>query len=470
MKPVLKILLLLIGTSSLLVLSNCKKTQLLTDNSAKLAFSTVTVLFDTVFTTIGSTTKYFKIFNNNSGKLIISDIWLASGTQSQFRINVDGDAGVSFNEVEIEANDSLFVFVEVTVDPNNSNLPLVVEDSILFLTNGNEQRVLLNAWGQDAYFHVKEVISADDTWNNDKPHVIYNYCAVDSAITLTIPAGTKVHGHNSATLLVYKGSLLVNGITGNPVEFSQDRTADYLLYPADSVAGQWRGIYFIEPLESSIDFAEIKNAVIGVQIDTAGNGSTVNLNSVKIDNSLFAGILTQGANVSAVNCLFGNSSQYSAVISIGGSVNFDHCTFGNYWSGTRNSGLFAFSDYYESGSTIQHRPFTVANFTNSIIYGNNDNEFVMDTLARNSAWSITGSASVFNFANCLIKTDTTIADANFFSNCITNSDPLFTNPSGWDYHVPSNSPAVGQAFGSTSGNDLDGNGRFDNTIGCYEHQ
>ena len=469
MKTFLKIVLLFIGISSLLLLSNCKKTQLLTNNSAKLEFSADTVLFDTVFTTIGSTTKYFKIYNNNSGKLIVSDIWLASGTQSQFRINVDGSPGVSFNEVEIEANDSLFVFVEVTVDPNNSNNPLVVEDSIMFLTNGNEQRVLLNAWGQDAYFHVNEIVQG--TWANDKPHVIYGIAAVgypglDSNLTLTIPAGTKVHGHNSARLLVYKGSLLVNGSVGNPVEFSQDRTADFLLYPADSVAGQWRGIYFIEPLTSSIDYAEIKNAVIGIQIDTAGNGTTVNLNSVKIDNSLYAGILTQGANVTAVNCLFGNSAQYSAVISIGGSVNFDHCTFGNYWSSTRNSGLFAFSDYYESGSTIQYRPFTTATFTNSIIYGNNDNEFVIDTLAR----SLAGSAPVFNFANCLIKTDMTIANANFFSNCITNSDPLFVNPYGWDYHVPSNSSAVGQAFGSTTGNDLDGNGRFGNTIGCYEYQ
>lgn len=462
----LKILLLFVGVSSLLLLSNCKKDQLLTNNSAKLAFSADTVLFDTVFTTIGSTTKYFKIYNNNSGKLIISDIWLAGGTQSQFRINVDGDAGVSFSELEIEANDSLFVFVEVTVDPNNSNNPLVVEDSIMFLTNGNEQRVLLNAWGQDAYFHVKEIIVADEVWNNDKPHVIYNYCAVDSAITLTIPAGTKVHGHNNATLLVYKGSLLVNGTIGNLVEFSQDRTADFLLYPTDSVAGQWRGIYFIEPLSSSIEYAKIKNAVIGIQIDTAGNGTTVNLNSVKIDNSLFAGILTQGANVSAVNCLFGNSAKYSAVISIGGSVNFDHCTFGNYWSSVRNTGLFAFSDYYESGSTIQYRPFTIANFTNSIIYGNNDNEFVIDTLGRN----ITGSAPIFNFANCLIKTDTTIANANFFLNCMTNSDPLFIDPYFWDYHVPINSSAVGEAFGSATGIDLDGNGRFGNTIGCYEYQ
>ena len=479
MKLFLNISLLFIGISPLLMLSNCKKAQLLTDNSAKLEFSVDTVLFDTVFTTIGSTTKYFKIYNNNSGKLIVSDIWLAGGTQSQFRINVDGDAGVSFSELEIEANDSLFVFVEVTVDPNNANNPLVVEDSIMFLTNGNEQRVLLNAWGQDAYFHVNEIV--EGTWANDKPHVIYGTAAVgypqlysnlpqtipaDSNLTLTIPAGTKVHGHNGSVLLVYKSSLIVNGTVGNPVEFSQDRTADYLLYPADSVAGQWRGIYFIEPLTSSIDYAEIKNAVIGIQIDTAGNGTTVNLNSVKIDNSLFAGILTQGANVAAVNCLFGNSAQYSAVISIGGSVSFDHCTFGNYWNGTRNSGLFAFSDYYESGNTIQYRPFTAANFTNSIIYGNNDNEFVLDTLDR----SVTGSAPVFNFANCLIKTDLSIANANFFSNCITNSDPLFVDPYVWDYHVPSNSSAVGKAFGSTTGNDLDGNGRFGNTIGCYEYQ
>jgi len=185
-----------------------------------------------------------------------------------------------------------------------------------------------------------------------------------------------------------------------------------------------------------------------------------------VDNSLFAGILTQGANVTAVNCLFGNSSQYSAIISIGGTVSFDHCTFGNYWNGTRNSGLFAFSDYYESGSTIQYRPFTTASFTNSIIFGNNDNEFVIDTLDR----ALSGTPPVFNFDNCLIKTDTTIANANYFSSCITNSDPLFVNPYGWDYHVPSNSSAVGQAFGSSTVIDLDGIGRFGNTIGCYEYQ
>ena len=356
--------------------------------------------------------------------------------------------------------------MEVTVDPNNATTPLVVEDSVLFSTNGNLQKVVLNAWGQDAYFHVKEIITADETWNNDKPHVIYNYCAVDSAITLNIPAGTKVHGHNAATLLVYKGSLNVNGVLGNPVEFSQDRTADYLLYPADSVAGQWRGIYFLEPLASTINYAEIKNATIGIQIDTVGNGTTVNLNSVKIDNSLYAAILTQGANVTAVNCLFGNSGQYSAVISIGGAVSFDHCTFGNYWSGQRNSGLFAFSDYYESGSTIQYRPFTTASFTNSIFYGVNDNEFILDTLDR----VLSGTAPVFNFTNCLIKTDTTIANANYFSNCITNSDPLFSDAYLWDFHVPSNSSAVGMAIGSTLGIDLDGIGRFGNTIGCYEYQ
>ena len=47
------------------------------------------------------------------------------------------------------------------------------------------------------------------------------------------------------------------------------------------------------------------------------------LNKVKVNNSLYANILTQCGNVNAVNCLFGNSNNYSAYVSIGGNVQFD---------------------------------------------------------------------------------------------------------------------------------------------------
>ena len=157
----------------LLVVSSCRKDTILTDGSAQLAFTQDTILFDAVFTTIGSVTKHFKIRNEYNQAINITAVDLASGTNSNFRINIDGVPGVAFNNIEIPANDSLFVFVEATIDPTGVNTPLIVEDSIVFLTNGNEQKVWLHAWGQDAYFHNREEIAVSTIWQADKPHVIY---------------------------------------------------------------------------------------------------------------------------------------------------------------------------------------------------------------------------------------------------------------------------------------------------------
>ena len=443
----------------------CRKQEILTHSNVTLSFSSDTILFDTLFTTIGSTTKYFKVYNSNNGKINISSIHLAQGTNSPFRINVNGDAGVLFENIEIEENDSIFIFVEVTIDPNNTNNPLIVEDSIIFLTNNNLQKVVLNAWGQDAYFHVNEIITQNETWNNDKPHVIYNYCAVDSSNSLTIPAGTTVHGHANSTLIVYKSSLLVNGTLGSPVIFKQDRMEDYLLYDADSTAGQWRGIYFYEPLNSKIEYAEIINATIGIQIDTAAFNNKIKLSNVKVHNSLFAGILTQGANLSAVNCLFGNSGQYSAYVSIGGDVKFQHCTFGNYFQGQRNSSLFVFKDFYESNAGFQYRPFINAEFHNCIVYGSNDNEFIMDTLGR----SITSEAPNVHFTNTLIKSEDPINNPDFFTNCFLNDDPEFLQPNEWIFNIPTSSFSVDKGTLSNIIIDIDGNTRTNgNDLGCYE--
>lgn len=74
---------------------------------------------------------------------------LASGEATGFRMNVDGRKGSSFNNVGILANDSMYVFVEVTVDPNGGNQPLLIQDSVLFTVNGIRQSVLLEAYGQD---------------------------------------------------------------------------------------------------------------------------------------------------------------------------------------------------------------------------------------------------------------------------------------------------------------------------------
>ena len=59
--------------SSLQILS-CKKNNLLTSSNFNIETSSDTILFDTLFTTIGSTTKRFKCYNHNSGTINISNI------------------------------------------------------------------------------------------------------------------------------------------------------------------------------------------------------------------------------------------------------------------------------------------------------------------------------------------------------------------------------------------------------------
>jgi hypothetical protein len=140
---------------SSLFFSACKKDELLTDSSAKLEFSVDSVLFDTVFTQVGSTTRSFRIYNKHDQPINISKIFLGGGSSSQYRINVDGTPTTTSNpiirDVEIMAGDSIFVFVQVTVDPTGSTSPLLIKDSVIFETNGNIQDVKLTAIGQDVY-------------------------------------------------------------------------------------------------------------------------------------------------------------------------------------------------------------------------------------------------------------------------------------------------------------------------------
>ena len=235
-----------------LIAISCKKDKGFTKNH--LDFSEDTLLFDTVFTTVGSVTKRFKVYNNNASPILIDEIELMGGEDSPFRINFDGVPGTYHQDIEIDAKDSLFGFVEVTLKVNNASNPMVISDSIRFLTNGLNQYLKLDVWGQDAYFHSNELVADEiELWNNDKPHVLYGIVAVgypglDSNLTLTIPAGTDIYAHKNARLLVYKSSIDINGSLGNEVTFQGDRLESFY----DYVAGKWWGIHMIQSQKSSI--------------------------------------------------------------------------------------------------------------------------------------------------------------------------------------------------------------------------
>ncbi|UPT65755.1 MAG: right-handed parallel beta-helix repeat-containing protein [Sphingobacteriales bacterium JAD_PAG50586_3] len=430
------------------IFSSCKK-EIDNPEGGVLVFSTDTVQFDTVFTTMGSTTKAFKVYNPGDKKIKIDDIRLAGGTASQFRLNIDGTPGTQVTDVELEAGDSIFIFVEVTVDPQSLNTPFVIADSVMFTSGTSVQSVMLVAWGQDAYFYspttfsdeglpafsVLECTGGGVTWTNDKPHVIFGSLLVGAGCTLTIEAGCEVRFYKNSNLVIDEGAtLIVNGLPDQKVLFAGTRLEDYL----EDAPGQWGtyiqiidngqvfrstigGIWLYNNSNATINHAIIKNAYRGVQ---ANPGSTLTLTNTEIYNNNDIGLLGVGATIDGYNNVVANAGGYSVALANGGNYNFRHCTFANYWGGgVRQTPTLLLNNYTDEGATTF--PLT-ARFRNSIIYGNIDNEIGFDL--------VQSPLPTLLFEKSLIKIDPDF-DTNIpsvFTNIIKNPFPALDFKSTFD--------------------------------------
>ncbi|MCE2682433.1 MAG: right-handed parallel beta-helix repeat-containing protein [Cryomorphaceae bacterium] len=412
-------------------MQSCNKSVLLSKKN--LSFSADTVVFDTVFTTIGSTTQQFKIYNNDKRTIHIDEIELMGGTDSPFRMNIDGIQGTKVNDIDIESQDSLFAFVEVTLGVNGQNLPLIIEDSIRFRTNGVDQFVKLAVWGQDAYFHYKDL--NEGTWPNDKPHVIYGYAAVDSAKTLNIQAGTDIYLHKNAILYVYKSTLNINGTLGNEVTLQGDRLES--IY--DDVAGQYYGIYFQEARPSTIDYAIIKNGTSGVHLyseDPGNSGYTLTMTNSTITNcARYGAFIYSGAKVKAENCVISKNGNHALLVLEGGDFFFNFCHLLGYGNGDASTPAVGISNYYNdyANGVTNIGSINEGRIINSVIWGNLSSEIVFDTIPDDA---ITLN---FDIRNCVIKRENP-ATENYYSGIQWNLDPLFTDIDINDFTFPISSP------------------------------
>lgn len=459
----LRSLYLFIGLLSLLMagtFSSCKKPLLL--SKGNLSFSKDTVVFDTVFTTIGSTTQQFKIYNNDNKTVKIEEIELVGGSSSPFRINIDGLSGLSFSDIELEGKDSLFAFVEVTLGLNGQTLPLIIEDSIRFRTNGVDQYVKLAVWGQDAYFHYKDL--NEGTWPNDKPHVIYGYAAIDSAKTLNIQAGTDIYLHKNSILYNYKGTLNIQGEKDNEVTFQGDRLESWY----DDVAGQYYGIYLHEARPSTINYAIIKNGTSGIHLFSKDASFaaqyTLEVTNTKIYNNARYGIfLYSGARVKAENCVIAKNGTHALFVLEGGDFNFNHCDLLGY--GAASAPAVGISNYYNdyANATQNIGSINEGVIYNSVIYGNQEGEIAFDTIVEG------GVTINLDIKNCLIKRTPAGTD-NFYSNIFWNFNPLFNNIEEYDFTFPASSKLNNNGFFTTVATDINGSPRNDPPdIGAYEN-
>lgn len=441
----------------LIVSSGCKK-DLLLDNGGKLHFSTDTLTFDTVFSTLGSFTIGIKIFNEEDQKVNISSVRVEGGETSFFNLNVNGIPGNEVFDQVLAAKDSLYVFATVKIDPRNENNPYIITDRLIATMNGKEYSIPMIAYGQDAHYYIDTVIGHSITWLTDKPYVIMKNALVDSGATLTIPGGCRVYVHADSRLYVDSGTLKVMGTKTDSVVFQGDRL-DRAYFGYEGYPGEWGGLYFTErSKDNELNWVVLKNGgnstrlgngvaqPATIQVNGDANVTAIpqlSLNHCIIENSFGYGILSFTGDIAAKNTLIHTTGQQAVGILQGGRYSFDNCSFVNYFPqkvAHTDQPTVAVLNYFDISTTEYVLGPLVASFRNCVIYGSLENELYADRRDPQ------GGDYALSFTNCLIQSKDALPEYVTQTGCIFNQDPKFVDAKAWNYRPADGSPLIGSGI------------------------
>jgi hypothetical protein len=447
-------------------LISCRKETFIESPDAQVSVSIDTLRFDTVFTTTGSITGLVKVFNDNDQKLKLSYIRMAGGQLSYFRMNADGTEAQEVRDLDILAKDSLYIFVSVTINPNANKLPFLVQDSILIGYNGNERKIQLEAYGQNANFIRNGIVTGNTRFGNELPYVILGGLIVDTNVTLTIDKGARIYLHADAPLIV-DGTLSVTGTKTDSVIFTGDRLdKDYRDLPAS-----WPGIYFrTASKNNTLQYAVIKNAYQGLVAEQpSGNANPkLTLRECVIDNIYEGGITGVQTSIEATNCLVSNCGINLLLID-GGNYQFTHNTIASYSNVfvVHKNPVLLLNNWDSSASGLRTFPLN-ASFINNIFWGDNgtvEDEVVVSKRGNNP----------FNvvFSHNLYKVQQDPSFSTLINN-LKNQNPLFdsinTGNRYFDFHLQTKpSPVINKGIPTGIVTDLDGKPRdAQPDMGCFE--
>nr|WP_315151320.1 hypothetical protein [uncultured Flavobacterium sp.] len=468
---------LLILTGILLSFCSCRSDFETVASTGDLAFSKDTVYLDTVFTNLSSSTFALKVYNHSKNDINIPLIKFNKGLNSKYRMSVDGaqgNQGKMFENVTLLAKDSLYIFIETTVESDNTTpSEFLYTDQIEFNSGANLQKVELVTLVQDAillypnrnadgttetlpigdekisgfYLDKNDPIHGNELhFTNQKAYVIYGYAAVPEGETVTFDPGARVYFHANSGLIVSKNSSLhINGTKSttdkleNEVIFSSDRQQPDFAY----IPGQWGTIWLQNgSTNNTVQNLTLKNATVGLLID-GNNGTTVSLKNTQIYNCTHYGIQGKNAIIEGENIVINYTGQASLACTYGGNYKFTQCTFNNNWSSPEQSAVYISN--YSAGGTPETKDLTQATFNNCIIYGSYSNEMILDKKPE----------SLFNyqFNNCLLKFNNTSnkyttdplyqfdTDSAHYNAIILNKDPKFFNPNINNFNIDDTSSA-----------------------------
>lgn len=436
----------------------CNRNDFTSDPACLLAFSADTLRFDTVFTALGSATRRLMVYNPNK-QAVRTNITLAGKSTSLFRINIDGMNTDEARNMEIAAEDSLYIFVEVTVEPQNSDVPVIVSDSILFETSTGRQRVCLEACGQDVFI-LRDAAIQSETWSGTKPYLIYGRLTVDTLETLRIKPGVRIYLHKGADVYI-KGSMIAEGETGSPIIFSGDRLEK--MYR--DIPGQWGSIIFTTASRNNLlRHVEIRNGTNGLIFGNTQYAQTpaLALDAVTITNMSNSGLMVSRSSMDASNCLITNCASYTVGLFGGGDYFFNHCTIANCYSPyIRRKPVPALA---ASNSNAGQEGQIACNvfLGNTIIYGTLKEEIRMEEMPS------------FSFDHCLLRTGMNTS-TTAFTGVLTNADPMFADPYNGNFSLREHSPARDAGcmpLAVLQPEDMDGNNRINGgnpDMGAYEY-
>ena len=419
-----------------LAVSSCISDDITDSPSAVLSFSTDTVSFGTIFTDLNTPTARLQVFNRNNKGIIISSIKFKN-PDTPFRLNVDGVSASSFSDVEIRSNDSIYIFMECFIDPDDSREPQRHSDRLEFITNGVTQEVEVEAWAWNVTRLYSFTVEEDMTFTAERPYVIFDTLKVLPDVTLKIQPGAWLLFHDKAAMKIH-GTLLALGETDKFIRMSGDRLDDILPDVAyDQLAGQWGGIDIApESFGNRFEFVNMRSTVTGLRVDSCGDLSKNKLTLVNswLHNSQENVLSSEYAAVDAFGCCFSEAAG-NVVKLIGGKHNFVQCTIAN---------AYLFSSYFLPNLYLGHcmpeegeenpQPLMSASVENGIVWGEIGSPLDPGDLIGSDVY----------MRNMLFKANG-LDDENFI-NCIWNEDPLFytiREDYFFDYRLQPDSPAIG---------------------------
>lgn len=459
--------------------SSCRKDFEFEVSNGQLQFSKDTVFLDTIFTGISSSTYSLKVYNPTDADLRIPFIGLVSGEQSGYRLNVDGQAGKAFQNIPLLARDSLYVFIETTLDIASLNQDeFLYTDAIQFGSGGAIQEVQLVTLVKDAVFLYparqadgsRETLTLGDnpdgtevvvsgfflegpelSFTRDKPYVVYGYAAVGTGQTLSMAPGTRVHFHKDSGIWVDAGGRIeINGTPSNDPELLENEVileGDRLEPEFSEIPGQWGTLWLSEGSQNnSITHLTLRNATVGIFVE--GNPGqdppTLRIANTRIHNSSLVNLWGRNSSIYGENLVLGNAGNASFYGNLGGSYEFLHSTFANFWSDGFRTGSAVQLNNFEDLSSRPALAFDLnrAYFGNCIITGNTATELFLNSNGSN--------LFEFQFDHCLIKYEANPGGTLYdfqnplrYANPVLNGDPAFRDIVRQDFRITEESAALG---------------------------